>query len=665
MRKEILEEIGLTKSEINVYLALLELGSTTTGKIVDKSKASSSKIYEILDKLMQKGLVSYIIKSGVKYFEAAAPERIMDYMKEKERKFNSQKDELKKILPELELKRKLSKYKSEATIFKGVKGMETAFYDALNLLKPRDEHLAFGIPKRSEQVSRFFLKFNKERARRKIKNRIIFTDEVRKDPKTVQQTYPKNNPLAKVKFTKEVIPASIDIFNNRIVIFPSEVEEPLIIVIDNKEIAESFRVQFEKWWDDKVKNYEGNEGFKAAFGDIISTLKKGDKLSIMGIFDFDSEFREMIIDFHKKRSEKGIEADILLNYGAKGIGNELKRLSNTRIKYLQKGMVTPSVFLIYGNKVLISLPNQRTFFSIDNKEAAESFKVYFNTLWDQRVQTYQGQDQIEAAMNSLIEQTTKKEDVIVFAAEPVTKEGADYNVKWNKEIRQKARNVRLLYYGDNEKNRKRAKEIEEQGCETKIYPTEQTLPISTIVQGNTVMNAVWSKNPSIFKIENKTVADSLRTNFDLLWNQEVMVLRGIKGVHNAWNNMLDELEPGEEYYVMGASWRGQKKEVYDYFIDFHQRRQQKGVKVKFLFVHGTEKLIEKHKDIYKVLSEVKYLPPNVYEGIQFNLYKNKVLIFVWREKEPIVFSITDEKIYHTFKTYFDSLWGQETKTLRG
>ena len=57
MNTEILQEIGLTKSEINVYLALLELGSSSTGKIVDKSKAASSKIYEILDRLMQKRIV--------------------------------------------------------------------------------------------------------------------------------------------------------------------------------------------------------------------------------------------------------------------------------------------------------------------------------------------------------------------------------------------------------------------------------------------------------------------------------------------------------------------------------------------------------------------------------------------------------------------------------
>ena len=67
---KILEEIGLTKSEVKTYLALLEIGSSSTGDIVEKAQVASSKIYEILDKLSQKGLVSFIIKSGVKYFEA-------------------------------------------------------------------------------------------------------------------------------------------------------------------------------------------------------------------------------------------------------------------------------------------------------------------------------------------------------------------------------------------------------------------------------------------------------------------------------------------------------------------------------------------------------------------------------------------------------------------
>ncbi|MEK6868392.1 MAG: helix-turn-helix domain-containing protein, partial [Nanoarchaeota archaeon] len=84
MNVEILEAIGMTKAEIKVYFALLERGSSTTGPIVEKSGVSSSKIYEILEKLMQKGLASFVVEAGMKYYEAAKPSRLLDYMKEKE-----------------------------------------------------------------------------------------------------------------------------------------------------------------------------------------------------------------------------------------------------------------------------------------------------------------------------------------------------------------------------------------------------------------------------------------------------------------------------------------------------------------------------------------------------------------------------------------------------
>ena len=522
MDLELLKEIGLTESETKVYLALLELGSTTKGPIVDKSAVASSKVYELLEKLIQKGLASFVVKSGTKYFEAAPPERIMDYMAEKESKLHEQKKNLEKILPELQLKRQLSKFKSEAQIFKG------------------------------------------------------------------------------------------------------------------------------------------NKGWKTAFDDILNTLQKGEKLLITGISDFDPEFKRMIYHWHIARAKKGIKAEILINYDAKESGEEFNKLPNTKVKYMQEGMVTPSVFLIYKNKTLLSLPNQRTFLRIENEEATNSFRTYFDALWNQEVQTYQGQEAVEKIYSSLIDMAKPNDDIIIFAAKPTTKRGADYNRDWNKEIRKKVKNVRLLYYGDNEINRARAKEIANQGCETRILPTQQSLPVSTIVIGNIIFNVVWGKKPIAFKIDNKAIADSYRENFEILWNQDVTVATGLDNVYDAWDRMLDELNPGEEYYVMGAADRNQNG-IYDYLINFHKRRRAKKIKAKFLFASGAEEYVEKFKESYTKLGEVKYLPQGIYKGIQFNFFKNKVLMIVWRKK-PTVIIINDKQVHDTFKTYFDTLWNQDVTT---
>src|SRR4030043_744601 len=210
MNLEILEQIGLTKSEIKVYLALLELGSSTTGPIVDKSGAASSKIYEILDRLIHKGMASHVMKGSTKYFEAAPPERILDYLKEREEELATQKKEGEQLLPQLVLKKEMAKYKQEATIYRGMRGIETAFYDALKLMKKGETFYVYGIPQRSDKVNLFFVKWNAERARRGVEARQLFNESARGE----LQALPENNPLSEIRFmqNEQAMPAGINIF---------------------------------------------------------------------------------------------------------------------------------------------------------------------------------------------------------------------------------------------------------------------------------------------------------------------------------------------------------------------------------------------------------------------------------------------------------------------
>ena len=57
-----LEQIGLTKSEIKVYFALLKMGASTTGPIINESRTANSKVYEVLEKLNELPSVETVIK---------------------------------------------------------------------------------------------------------------------------------------------------------------------------------------------------------------------------------------------------------------------------------------------------------------------------------------------------------------------------------------------------------------------------------------------------------------------------------------------------------------------------------------------------------------------------------------------------------------------------
>ena len=61
--RAMLGKIGLTPGEAEVYEALVELGLSSAGDIIKKANIASSKVYDVLHRLINKGLASYTIKN--------------------------------------------------------------------------------------------------------------------------------------------------------------------------------------------------------------------------------------------------------------------------------------------------------------------------------------------------------------------------------------------------------------------------------------------------------------------------------------------------------------------------------------------------------------------------------------------------------------------------
>ncbi len=514
---KILEQLGLTKSEIKVYLALLELGSAATGRIVAKSKASSSKIYEILDKLIDKGLVSYVVVSGVKHFEAAPPERILEYVHEKERVLAEQKKELQQILPELKLKQTISKYKSEATIYKGMKGLHTAFYSALDLLEKKEEMLVIGIPRRSPQVNRFFVSFNKERARRGITSRQIF-NEIAKDQ---LQAQPENTPNTENRFTPEITPSAINIIKDRVIIFP-ETKEPLLIQIDSKEVADSFRVQFEKWWSQDVTVYKGYAAVTAKFRSIIDILHKGDEYFVLGgnYGEGGEKLYCWFTEYHAERMQRGIKVKILAKYKHY---EQIKKTMITEtgpapklseVRRLPPSYTSPvQITLIKNDTVFINFFSKRdvTLFEIKSAELYKNFKENFDILWKQDVITLKGATAVHYLCEDVLE---TGEDLILIGA---TGNIVDHYLECYKDFtkRRVEKNIKMFILADPVLKKKKFASVLPLTKYTYL-PKELSSPNVIWVYGNKVANILWGEEPILFILENKKIADHYRKYYELL-----------------------------------------------------------------------------------------------------------------------------------------------------
>ena len=74
MDKKILQEVGLSQKEIEIYLTLLRAENLTASKIAEKTGIYRPNVYDNLESLIEKGLVSFVISDRVKHFRAEKPE---------------------------------------------------------------------------------------------------------------------------------------------------------------------------------------------------------------------------------------------------------------------------------------------------------------------------------------------------------------------------------------------------------------------------------------------------------------------------------------------------------------------------------------------------------------------------------------------------------------
>lgn len=240
-----LEMIGLTKGESKVYEALLVLEDSTVGPIVKKSGVSYSKIYEILDKLTAKGLVSYSIKENTKYFQATNPNRLRDYVATQERKASANKELLQKILPLMQNMRLLAGKKEGAEIFIGIKGLTAAYETLLELPEKGEEECFFYAydPAYHDKSLSFYTKMFHYFKETGVKMRGIGGLSY-KNTELAKETEKASYRQRYVEFP---VPGNIDIYKDMVLIINWS-SEPVGILIRSEEIAENFRNYFNAVW---------------------------------------------------------------------------------------------------------------------------------------------------------------------------------------------------------------------------------------------------------------------------------------------------------------------------------------------------------------------------------------------------------------------------------
>ncbi len=241
---EDLKSLGLTDGEAKVYLAMLELGSITVGPIVKKSGISYSKIYEVLQRLIEKGLVSFIIKEKTKYFQAVDPKRLYEFLEKKETQIEENKERLRQIIPRLDSLKKAIPKKEEAEIFIGLKGLRTAYERLFDSIDRKEAALFFYVydDKYAEEINSFYNKIFPYFKRINVKLKGVTSEKFKKT------AFIKDKPpFIEVRFVSFPVPANIDIYQDKVLQIAWD-KKPIGILIHSQEIANNYKAYFNSLW---------------------------------------------------------------------------------------------------------------------------------------------------------------------------------------------------------------------------------------------------------------------------------------------------------------------------------------------------------------------------------------------------------------------------------
>ena len=365
--QHVLGELGLSDGEIKVYVALLKLGSSPVSDIKEETNLHRTTIYDFVEKLLNKGLINYVVKNNVKYYNASGPQKLVDFLKEKQ-------DHLQQVMPELEKLSAFHKEETKVEVYKGAEGLKTVM---LGCIRTGKETVGMGIddglfkkalPIFIEQYQRLLEEHN-------ITERVLTSKKSEYYFHTKQTNY---------KFLPSDLfsPISTLVYGDKIQIV---IWEPSLttLLIENRQLAQSYRKHFEILWNQESMLFRGLDEVKSLFRDMVQTLKKGEEYTVFGVPPAADKYAPFFEEMMEAMGKKGAKGRGVFDRRAVKQIASCKKFPHFSARLLNPEYMSPAEVGIYGNKVMIviwaDIPQG---FLINNSKVAASFRQFFEFFWN-------------------------------------------------------------------------------------------------------------------------------------------------------------------------------------------------------------------------------------------------------------------------------------------
>lgn len=245
MYKDILNELGLTKTQAEIMAYLLENGSAKASFIAQKTTIPRGVAYKGLDELLSLGLVEKKETAGIAVFQAEHPAKLEKIIENKEKEANQARQRLTGLLPELVSMYNLANHKPGVFFYEGEEGIEQVLNDSLE--SKTEIYTYADVEAVTSNLKAINARYAKERDKRGLKKKVIVADtEFNRRffmdyDKTITEIRYMNKDFYQFK-------TGMQIYDGKISYQVLELDRKLGIIIHDPNIYQMHKLLFEFIW---------------------------------------------------------------------------------------------------------------------------------------------------------------------------------------------------------------------------------------------------------------------------------------------------------------------------------------------------------------------------------------------------------------------------------
>ncbi len=506
-----LKQLGFSKNETKVYLALFDIGKCKAGQIIENTGLHRNLVYTALEKLVNKGLVAKVLKNGVATFFVNSPELLLSMVEE-------QKNIAQEIVDTLKKKNEVV---HDIVVYEGDEGIKRSRNRALQYDAGETLYVIGSQASSTVEMEKYWRQFHIKREKQGINFKMMYESGVNPSDLEWRNTLK----LSEAKY----LPVQIDFpvwfaFIKDYLEIGIPGNNPLTFGLRSKEAVAAFKQFFNYFWNQEVIVENGFESFEKSIYVMLFELKSEEEYFVLGasVGQGDERIQKILEKFHADRIKKGVVVNML------AYKDDFKRMTDRfirsgdpdlKLSHAKEFISAPPIPMqinIYKGKVFFIIYGEEpTTISFKRPEIAQVFKNYFDSQWNQETQMLKGR---EVLKDLWLEGVDCKEMKWIGARGYFM----DAYPKLFKEIEAKARKTSgVIWKNVVDVSMKEHTLTRLPWMKTRYNLPRTKNPIVIWLFGGKVLIVNWAEGePIIFCSTNKVLVQSYSDYFDELWERD-------------------------------------------------------------------------------------------------------------------------------------------------